>query len=585
MSNLLTMLSTGVSGLFATQAQINVSGNNITNIDTEGYTRQRVALSTSLSQVTSKGVFGTGVTIEDVTQVYDSLLAATLRTESSDLYYYSTMQDELEAVEIYFNELEDGSGLGEAMANYFDAWSDLANTATDESDEAEIKKQTVVETAAILAEKLRASYGELEELQSSCNDQVGAYVDRINEISQNIAYLNGEIAAIEVTGITANDLRDNRENLLDELAQYTNFNSSEDANGQISVFINGHTLVDDGQSFTLSAAQTSGEDNTYSIYWNTSDTRTEGVDITSSFKSGVIGAYIDLRDDVLQGYMDSLNELASVLITSTNELHSVGQGTEQLTQVTSSNGVPNATYALNSAAGTFGTSTITNGVMRISVYDSEGNLVDNLDIEVDPDTDSLKSIIDKISDADGNPNGGLIQASLSEDNTIKITSESGYTFTFSEDTSGFLVASGTYGFFTGKNASDIDVSALVKNNISYLATSTTGAVGDNSNAANIADLKSESLFSGSSVTLDGFYALFVSAIATDKSTADVYTATKQNAVDEYELKLESISGVSLDEELTNIMRFQRAYEASARFITVIDEMLDKMVNGLGTGGR
>ncbi len=585
MSNLLTMLSTGVSGLFATQAQINVAGNNITNIETEGYTRQRVSLTTSLSQVTANGVFGTGVTIEDVTQVYDSLLAATLRTESSDLYYYSTMQDELEAVEIYFNELEDGSGLGEAMSDYFDAWSDLANTATDESDEAEIKKQTVVETAAILAEKLRASYGELEELQSSCNDQIAAYVARINEISENIAYLNGEIAAIEVTGVSANDLRDNRENLLNELAKYTNFNSSEDANGQISVYINGHTLVDDGQSFTLSAVQASGEDNTYSIYWNTSDSRTEGVDITSSFKSGVIGAYVDLRDDVLQGYMDSLNELASVLITSTNELHSVGQGTEQLTQITSSNGVPNATYALNSAAGSFGTSEITNGVMRIAVYDSEGNLVDNLDIEIDPETDSLKSIIDKISYADGNPNGGLVQASLSEDNTIKITSESGYTFTFAEDTSGFLVASGTYGFFTGKDASDIDVSSLVANNISYLATSTTGVVGDNSNAANIAALKSESLFEGSSVTMDGFYALFVSEIATDKSTADVYTATKQNAVDEYELKLESISGVSLDEELTNIMKFQRAYEASARFITVIDEMLDKMVNGLGTGGR
>jgi flagellar hook-associated protein 1 FlgK len=307
------------------------------------------------------------------------------------------------------------------------------------------------------------------------------------------------------------------------------------------------------------------------------------VDITSSFTSGKIGGELEVRDNLAQTYKDQLNDLASTLITATNELHALGQGSDRLTQITSSTGVKNASYPLSEPAGALPTA-VKAGVLRISVYDSEGNVVQNLDIEIDPDKDSLNSIISKISYADGNPNGGLIQASLSQSNTLKITSESGYTFSFAEDTSGILVASGTYGFFSGQDASNIDVSTLIKENISYLATSKSGAVGDNTNAAAIADLKGTKVFE-QNVTMDEFYSLFIGTIATDKATADTYAATKENLVDEYSLKLESIKGVSLDEEMADIIRFQRAYEASARFINVIDEMIDKIVNGLGTGGR
>lgn len=583
MGNILGILSTGVSGLFASQAQIDVAGNNITNVNTEGYSRQRVSLVTSNSQLTSYGVFGRGVTVENVMQVYDSVLASTIRSETSDLAYYTTMQDTLTNIEIYFNELEDGSGLGEAMSEYFDAWSDLANTATDESDEALIKKQTVVEKASVLAEKIRASYAALEDMQAQSNDNIKDYVSEINSISQNISYLNGQIALIEATGSMANDLRDQRELLLNDLSELTNITVTERSSGQIAVYVGGNALVDEGNYFTLTAAQTSGTDTDVSIYWGSKTTGPTGVDITSSFTSGKIGGELEVRDNLAQTYKDQLNDLASTLITATNELHALGQGSDRLTQITSSTGVKNASYPLSEPAGALPTA-VKAGVLRISVYDSEGNVVQNLDIEIDPDKDSLNSIISKISYADGNPNGGLIQASLSQSNTLKITSESGYTFSFAEDTSGILVASGTYGFFSGQDASNIDVSTLIKENISYLATSKSGAVGDNTNAAAIADLKGTKVFE-QNVTMDEFYSLFIGTIATDKATADTYAATKENLVDEYSLKLESIKGVSLDEEMADIIRFQRAYEASARFINVIDEMIDKIVNGLGTGGR
>ncbi|MGE4266607.1 MAG: flagellar hook-associated protein FlgK [Deferribacterales bacterium] len=583
MGNIFGILSTGVSGLFASQAQIDAAGNNIANVDTEGYSRQRVSLVTANSQLTSYGVFGRGVTVENVVQVYDSVLASTIRNETSDLAYYTTLQDTLTNIEIYFNELEDGSGLGEAMSEYFDAWSDLANTATDESDEALIKKQTVVEKASVLAEKIRASYSALEGMQEQSNKNIKDYVSEINSISQNISYLNGQIALIEATGSMANDLRDQRELLLNDLSDMTNISVVERSSGQVAVYVGGNALVDEGNYFSLTAAQTSGSDTDVSIYWGSNTSSEQGVNITSAFNSGKIGGELEVRDNLTQNYMDQLDDLASSLITSTNKLHALGQGSDRLTQITSSSGVKNPSYPLGEAAGAF-PSAVNEGVLRIAVYDSEGNLVQNLDIEIDPATDSLNSVISKISYADGNPNGGLIQASLSQSNTLKITSESGYTFSFAEDTSGFLVASGTYGFFSGQDATNIDVSSLIKENIGYLATSQSGAVGDNTNAAAIADLKNTDLLEHN-VTLDEFYSLFIGTIATDKSTADTYAATKENLVDEYSLKLESIKGVSLDEEMADIIRFQRAYEASARFINVVDEMIDKIVNGLGTGGR
>ncbi|WP_277656190.1 flagellar hook-associated protein FlgK [Seleniivibrio woodruffii] len=584
MGNILGILGTGVSGLFAAQAQIDVAGNNITNVNTEGYSRQRVSLVTSSSQVTQYGVFGRGVTIENIVQIYDSVLANTIRNETSDLAYYTTTQDALTNIEIYFNELEDGSGLGEAMSEYFAAWSDLANTATDQSDEALIKKQTVVEKADLLAEKIRASYTAMEQVKQQSNNNVKDYVSEINTISQNISYLNSQIAMVEATGQMANDLRDKREILLNDLSELTNVSVVERTSGQIAVYVGGNALVDEGAYYQLRTAQTSGSDTDFSIFWGTpSSVDKLGVDVTESFSSGKIGGELTIRDSVVQSYMDSLNDLAATLIVKTNELHSVGQGSDKLTQITSSSGVKNASYPLSDPAGAL-PSAVTAGVMRITIYDSDGKVVDNLDIEIDPKVDTMNSIISKISYADGNPNGGIIQASLSQNNTIKIYSESGYSFSFAEDTSGFLTASGTYGFFSGENASNIGVSSLIKENISYLATSKSGAVGDNQNAKAIADLKGSKVFS-QNVTLDEYYALFVGKIATDKSTADTYATTKLHLVTEYSKKLESIKGVSLDEEMAEIIRFQRAYEASARFINVVDEMIDKIVNGLGTGGR
>jgi flagellar hook-associated protein 1 FlgK len=577
------IFSTGVSGLFASQAGIDVTGHNISNVNTEGYSRQRVSLNTMSPEHNGDGLFGRGVNIEGVERVYDDMIASSIRNESADLKYFESIQKALAKTQVYFNELEDGSGLGEAIQQYYDAWGDLANTAPDQSDEALIKRKTLLEKADILADKIRAGDQALKNLQAESNFIIEEYVGEINQIAENISYLNKQIAVVEATGQTANDFRDQRQALLNRLGEMANITVHERTSGQVAVYVGGNALVDEVKTFQITAEKTD-ESEDVRIMWGTPEQQKSRVDITDSFTSGEIGAEVYIRDELLDGYADSLNELASTMIEETNRVHAIGQGTQRLTQVTSANGVTNPTYTLAEEAGAF-PAEVYAGTLRITVYDENGNKVDDYDVEIDPEVDNLNSIINKISASDGDGDAGAIQASISLNNSLKITAGAGYTFAFTEDTSNFLVASGTYGFFGGSDASNIEVSGLIKTNSAFIATSKTGAPGDNQNASAIADIKQKSVFNEGTISIDEFYSYFAASIGSDKQKADTYVATKQQAINQLELKLEEVKGVSMDEEMTNLMKFQRAFEASARFITTVDEMLNKLVNGLGTGGR
>jgi len=582
MSNLMHIFSSGVSGLYASQAGIDVTGHNIANVNTAGYSRQRVDLNTMAPSLRGDNVFGRGVNVETVERIYDDMLASTIRSETSDMNYHKTIQTSLEYAQIYFNELEEGSGLGEVMQDYFDAWSDLANTAPDKSDEALIKRNTLIEKAGILSEKIQGSYKALVDLQSQSNYNIQTYTSEINEISENIAYLNKQIAQIEAGDDSANDFRDQRQVLLNRLGEIANITVHERTSGQVAVYVSGNALVDEGKVFELTASKTSDENDNVNIFWGTKGQTNNLVDITASFSSGQVAGELYVRDELFSDYLDNLNTLANTLIVETNKLHALGQGSERLTQISSSNGVTNPTYKFSEEAGALPME-ITKGTLRIAVYNDAGEHVDNLDIEIDPEIDNMNSLINKISAADNNPNGGIIQASISVNNSLKITAGSGYDFTFAEDTSNFLVASGTYGFFGGSDASDIEVSTIIKQNSSFIAASETGAPGDNKNAAAIADLKDKDFSSTMNVTIDEYYAYFAATMGSDKSTADSYVATKEQAIKELSLKLEEVKGVSMDEEMTNLMKYQRAFEASSRFITTVDEMLSTLVNRLGGG--
>lgn len=585
MSNMFGILNSGISGLMASQAGIDVTGHNIANINTKGYSRQVVSLSTQLPNVSGSKVYGRGVQVTSISRVYDELLAGSIRSSQAQLSYYSSFQTSLSNVNMYFNELEEGSGLGESLKDYFDSWLDLANNPTDVAAEALAKRIVLVEKTSTLSQKIQSNYNQLEKFRSDADYNIASYISEINQLSEALAKMNGEIAKIESMGNPANDYRDKRDDILSRLSELANINVDEKSNGQVTVYLGGTALVDDGVSYKLFAENDNTNNGHYKITWGTAlDTKGQ-VDITSYVTGGVVGAELHARDIVLTGYMEELDQLAVKLINETNKVHSLGQGVDRFTQLTSNNGVPNPSFVFAQEAGSFPTADVQKGTLRVAVYDGSGNIVGTYDIDIDPEKDNLNSVIYKISAADGDLTGGLLQASMSSNNTIKIATEPGYTFTFQEDTSNFLVAAGLNAFFSGTGASDIDVSKMIQDNNLYISTGKSGASGDNTVAKAIAELKFTKVFEEKGITIDGFYSYFVGNIASEKNQVDTFVTTISFSLTELHLKMEEIRGVSMDEELTNLMRFQRSYEASARFITTVDSMIDKLINSTGLVGR
>ncbi|WP_265822928.1 flagellar hook-associated protein FlgK [Geovibrio ferrireducens] len=585
MSNIFGIFNSGISGLMASQAGIDVTGHNIANINTAGYSRQTVSLTTQTPNISGSNVYGRGVQITSITRVYDEILAESIRNGQSQLSFYTSVQTTLSKVTVYFNELEDGSGLGEALKDYFNAWSDFANNPTDQSTEAMVKRVNLVETTNTLTQKIQSSYNQLESFRKESDYNISAYVNEINQLSEALAKINGEIAKIESLGNTANDYRDQRDQILSRLSELANVSVHEKNNGQVTVYLGGSALVDDKVSYKLFAESDESNDGHYKITWGTSVDTKGQTDLTSFITGGAMGAELKARDEIIPGYMKQIDELAVTLINETNRIHSLGQGVNRFTQITSTNGVPNPSFVFSQEAGSFPTAQVTKGTVRITVYDSAGDVAGTYDIDIDPDKDNLNSVIQKISAADGDMTGGKLQASIAMDNSIKISTEAGYTFAFTEDTSNLLVAAGLNSYFSGTGASDIQLSSLIKDNNLYIAAGYSGAEGDNKAAEALANLKYTKVFKDQGVTIDGFYSYFVATLASEKAQVDTFVSTVTYSLSELQLKLEEIQGVSMDEELTNLMRFQRSYEASARFITTVDSMIDKLINGTGLVGR
>ena len=582
------MLYTGVTGINASQAQIDVTGHNISNIDNPNYSRQRVNLSASFYQSDQYGAFGRGVNVVEVIRVYDELLARTLRNETSALSYWKSSQSSLNEIKLYFNELAKGSGLGEALRDYFNAWQDLS-TATDHTDESYTKRAQLLASASILATQIRDNRMMFTDLQDRLDYQIKSYVDDINTYAKGIAELNEKIRFVEAGGrYNANDLRDARDALVNQLSYLVGTNVVERPNGEYAIYIAGEPIVDGGTAFQLEAVQNPANGNHYDIVWSTGNYYSKGTVLTDRLSGGALHADIKMRDEVINGYIAELDSLAYTLISETNKVHVSGQGLVRYNNLTSTNKVENPEYKLNHEPGIFPYE-VKAGTFQIHIYDETDPenkaLIATYDIAIDPSNDTLNGVAEKISSADGAYGGGLLEAIVNRDGTVKIMVPNGYTFAFGDDTSDFLVAAGFNNFFKGTSAADIRVDSHIENNPQFIATSNGGAPGDNRNALAMIEVKFAKVMAENNITIDEFYGYFAGQIALDKQQVDIFTVTKQMTVTQYTEKMAQIKGVSMEEEQINLIQFQRVFEANSRYINVIDEMLNTIVNNLGLVGR
>ena len=589
MSNLFGMIWTGVSGLYAAQTGISVTGNNMANMKTENYSRQTVELVTKKPQYTYNGAIGKGVDVAGVRREYDDLLASSVRTTNSALQYYTSTSSTLQSAMLYFNELESGSGLGDALKDYFNAWQDLSNSAPDDTSESLTKRTVLVEAADTLASKIQEGYKYLEDARKQCDTIIQQEVDAVNEITQQIAQLNKEIVAAEALGQPANELRDMRDGLIDDLATKTEVTTYLREDGSMYVSMKGQTLVDGGTAHLLLTEKDPNNNNHLKVMWKTDNPNSKPIDMTSLMKNGTIAAQLQVRDNELKQYQSDLDSLAKKMIEETNRIHATGMGLDRASEYTGKTQVINPEYALNSPEGGL-PYTVKSGSFEINVstptgkQDDEGNeIYDDRKIVIQIDeNDTLKTVLARINQEAGN----LVSASLNIDNTVTIKAAAGSYISFANDTSDFLLATGMNSFFSGSSAQDMELNASIKENPRLIAASEFGAEGDNTNALKISKLQTTSFSTvKGNVTFSAFYGYFIGEMSSAKSQAETYKATTNMAYTELNTQLMSIRGVSEEDEQVNLVLYQRMYEANSRYINVVDEMLNTLINGLGSVGR
>ncbi|NMA25575.1 MAG: flagellar hook-associated protein FlgK, partial [Clostridiales bacterium] len=237
-------LQIGHSGLLAAQAGLNITGQNISNADTDGYSRQRVSTSAIdpvgygyiINQITPGTNVGQGVSVTNISQIRSAYLDEQFRSQYADFCKSESMTQGLRYLENLFRELDDDTSLTISISDFFDALSDFADDPTSEA-----ARTTVQQTALSMTENFRLIYKEMLDLYNDQNASVKTVASQINQVAKEIAALNEAISQYEVSGETANDLRDKRNLLLDKLSGYAEITLSENGS-MVDVRIAGETL-------------------------------------------------------------------------------------------------------------------------------------------------------------------------------------------------------------------------------------------------------------------------------------------------------------------------------------------------------
>ncbi|MBP2634064.1 MAG: flgK, partial [Firmicutes bacterium] len=337
-------LNTMVRGLTTSQLQLDTVGHNITNTDTEGYSRQTVNTAATASQ-TIYGFYGscqvgTGVNAESITRARDTYADKQYWQENSTTEYATAKQTAYGTIESIFDET-DSSGLGTILSNFSTAWTKVANSASDDS-----VRTNVVKCGTELATKINDDVSQLQDLISTNNTAIELNVESVNQYTSSIASLNKQIVQTESTGGSANDLRDSRDLLVDKLSALVNVDVTEKSNGSYSITSSGNTLVD-GEDYTELATTTSQNSN-YGVQ-----------DVTVVIKS--TGTALNATDGKLKGlqeatteaksYMDDLGTMSTYLLTTFNTAHKAGYGLDGTSTGHNFYGDDSTTYSYDSTTG------------------------------------------------------------------------------------------------------------------------------------------------------------------------------------------------------------------------------------------
>ncbi len=564
----------GKKALTTSQMGQSVTGHNIANVDTEGFSRQEITQ--EASRPTSDGK-GTGVEVKDVRRMQDGFTKEKVVGEQSNVGTWDTKEKILIEAEIIFTDLE-GKRLRGSMDEFWGAWSSVAN-----EPESGTLRKSLVTKAEDLAQDFRMFYQRLTDFNETLNGRIKKEILDINEITREIALINKQVEQLENRRLPANDARDQREVLLQKLADKIEIRWFESKTGTLEIQVpNGQHLVHGRTSYDLHpymAVEQKGN-----IRIGLTNPPSIKTDITDVVQAGSLKEVINQRDQNIKKYLDELDELVKELAFRVNTIHSGGTGINGIKSDETS------AYAMTPNNISKPLPYLKSGAFEIKLLNKDGDIEEVISVNLEAGVDTVESVVEKINRAAGayeiTKEGkevlkdiNKLKASLNEDGTVTLMASMGKQYIYGEDETNILTVLGLNSFFhLTDGAKDIYVNPeFVEDEMKIVAGSNL-IPGDNKIALKIAELQFQTTMKDETISFDEFYNSQITDIGLKVQNAQKGLAAHGQMLEQYEALRDSVSSVNLDEEMTKMIKYQRAYESSAKFLSTVDQMTQTLVN-------
>jgi len=567
-------LNVAASSLRAQQKAIDVVSHNIANVNTAGYSRQTPNIVTATPEKIGGLDYGRGIDLKSISRTVDPLINQSQRENSSQFAFWNQVASGLTTVESSFGSL-DSTGLAASVNDYFTSWQQLSNNPQDTA-----QKYNVLSKSEILINQLNTMRTQLSDGQVALDKNIDQHIVDVNTKLDAIASLTQQITAHEASNqggtSIANDLRDQRDTTVRDLAAIIPIQEVTTQNGGILIQTKGGDLLSqDGVSRHLTRSNSTGAGYQSIVIAETSQ-QVQGLEL-----GGTLGGSIKLRDGYFQGYIDTLDSFASNLVYSTNQIQSNASSPTRLQQVQSGQASNNAALALNDVTQNVPfANQVQAGSFKVHVYDAAGvptspTSAFNITLVAGATMNDVATSLNAVAG---------ITATVDATGFLNINAGSN-TVSFADDTSNFLAAYEINSFFHGSTAGNLAISQQVQNDVTTIGAGYTDPVtsilqlGDNQAAADVMKLQDVALsVDGSSpASLHARVASLSSRYGLDIGTANQQKSYRQAEATSLIQQRDAISGVNIDEELIAMMKFQRAYEASAKIISTNNQMLDSLM--------
>lgn len=655
MGNLMTSFSTGVSGLRVSQASVNTSAHNLANVQTQGYVRQQmVTVDFAYNNLKNTAIntmqVGLGSNVAAIRQVRDVFLDKAYRVENGRLSFYQTQSETSQEVESLFGELE-----GEAFQNTIsDFWKSIQEVTKEPNDI--VKRTALVNDARTLIERATNLVQQLNKYQVSLNTEIMSKVDRINQIGDSIKVLNDKIRQYESGQELANDYRDKRNQLLDELSGLISITYTEEANGTVNVYAEGIQFVSDDRVSHLAVEKMDGQTNMLKVVWADNGCGDvfrldQGYSMEKKTDIGSLRSLLIARGDRTANYTDIPKKEDSKYYTEdasgnkvflqlqyeedvTKYNNTVGASLVMSTQaqfdqlihgiVTTMNDILCPNETIDTVMGNLGLDsqetelsyttperdvdgtkvrdqiTITN-TGKTTIRESYNRATGTWEVSGEPIVNNEVTIDNvKIWDEYNAP-VGMDENSTPREALFNRNDMDRYTETTitCKDKDGNEVEK-TIWVYNEENPDDyyslytigeIEINQKILDNPSVLSLTSNEYQGkpgaydvticDQLTKAwqtTFATLDPNSLIKN---TFTDYYTSMIGSLADKGKVAESITYHQSDTVDSIDNSRQQVMGVSSDEELTNLIMYQQAYNASSRYITVIDQMLEHIITNLG----